>query len=134
MVRPSQVVVHGHCLVGTICLSNHKHAFDEMTALLTLSNCFYRDPRPLHQPVELGVFVTAGPVLVALGPPILLQFAHAEDESYIFLGDQPPEALNCVLQRSLSRNNFPVILSKAAMNEVGVNIVVQFGITAMSHL
>ncbi len=104
-----------------------------MTALLTLPNGFDHYPGTLHHLVELGVLVTTGPVLVALGPPLLLQFAYAEEESYVFLGDQPPEALNCVLQRSLCRDDFPVILSKAAMNEVGVDIVVQLGIPAISH-
>jgi hypothetical protein len=105
-----------------------------MTALLALPDGFDRDPGPHHQPVELGVFVTTGPVLVALGLPLLLQLAHAEDECYVFLGDQPPETLNCFLQRSLCRDDLPVILRKAAVNEVGVNKVVNFGIPAVSHV
>jgi hypothetical protein len=133
VVRPPQVVVLGHCLGGSICLSNNKPALDEMTALLTLPDCFDSDPGPLHQPLELGVLVIAGPVLVALGPTLLLQLAHAEDESYVFLGDQSPETLNRVLQRSLCRDDLSVILSEAAVNEIGVNIVVHFGIPAIPH-
>ena len=124
-------MVLGYCLGGAICLSNNKHALDEMTALLTLPDSFDRDPGALHQLVELGVLVITGPVLVALGPTLLLQLAHAEDESYVFLGDQSPETLNCVLQRPLCRDDLSVILSKAAVNEIGVNIVVHFGIPAI---
>lgn len=104
-----------------------------MTALLTFPDCFDHNPRALHQSIELRVLVIAGPVLVALGPPLLLQLAHAEDESNVFLGDQPPEALYCVLQRSLCRDDLSVILCKAAVNEIGVNIVVHLGILAIPH-